>query len=173
MVKNAKIPDLKVVKDQTATPSLPLATNQPDAETFLYHVGKIERERAKVDLQRKSLKQVRRAAQDAGLILKDIDRVLKLRDEEPETVQEGFRRQMEYARWLGLSPAPQADLFEAAPSEADRWFEEGKSDGLQGLTAAGDRYDPASEAGQARLKGHAAGQEILLKRFKPLEAPAS
>ena len=162
MVKAAKMKKPVVHKVEAA------ASNGPDKETFHIHLGEILRARAKVEAVRKVLKAARRAAQDAGFNLHDLDEMISMREQEPETVQDTIRRKAQYATWMGLAPGVQGDLFDHAAARQDdktKWFEEGYVDGLEGVTAAGDRYDMTSEAGQARMKGWDKGQGILRDRL--------
>ena len=171
MVKTATIAPKTVLKDETkAAP----ADNGPDLETFHYHVGEIARKTDAVAAVRKILKDARRRAQDAGIILHDLDTVVRMRDEEPETVQKAIKRLATYAYWMGLSPGVQGDLFEAATvahSEEAAAEQQGYIEGLEGVTAEGDRYDMTNPIGQARLRGWRRGQDVVLQRFKPVEAP--
>ncbi len=179
MVKSATAPKKpRVLKDKTAKPALsivPTASNGPpeaDREAFHYHLGSIRRVKDRLDAVKKLMKTARRAAQDAGLHLGDLDRVIRMRDEEPETVQASIQRLATYAQWAGMAPGIQGDLFANAAASDDhlaRAEDEGWQDGIEGVTAAGDRYDITTETGQARLKGWQRGQEVLASRFKPLE----
>lgn len=172
MVKNAKKPDLKIVKD-TTKPALPPPTNL-DAETFHYNLGVIIQLKAAVDAKRKVLKQARRAAQDAGINLETLDRTIRNRELEPETVQQNIIREWQYNHWAGLAPGVQPDLFSVADSKVEdekKWEHEGYVGGLEGETAhENPRYDTSGPAGQARLRGWHKGQAVIAERFKPTEA---
>lgn len=181
-----KAPALRVVSKQspksshqTAEPGTGAGSNAADLETFHFHLGMIRRAQDAVAAHRKVLKDHRRKASDAGINLGDLDLVMKMAEQEPETVQETVRRIATYAHWMGLSPGVQADLFEAADGKEDAEAKaelEGYKAGIEGETATGDRYDAASPIGQARLRGHAKGQAILHDRFlskqKPEDPPA-
>lgn len=180
MAKRATIPAKtkpplqRVVSKQSpksaAKPKDP-GTNGPavaDRETFHFHVGMIRRQQDKVAAERKFLKDARRKASDAGINLGDLDLAMRMSEQEPETVQESIKRMATYAHWMGLAPGIQADLFEAADSKRDfekEAEEEGYVEGLEGKTAEGDRYDPANPVGQARMRGHRRGQDVVLQRF--------
>lgn len=182
MVKTIERKKPRVLKDENnVTPLRPpkaqpeAISNAPDREAFHYHMGMIVQKKAAVEAHRNHLKTARRAAQDAGLNLADIDRVLKMREEEPETVQESIARLAQYASWAGLAPGVQGDLFtDAAPklNAIQKAEDEGYWDGIEGVTATGDRYDMTNELGQARLRGHAKGQSVLMERFQQhVQAP--
>lgn len=166
MVKPVKATVPRVLP--TETPEAKPGDNQADRETFHYHLGIIVQMKAAVDAHRKHLKNARRAAQDAGIVLHDLDTILKMREEEPETVQDGIRRLAQYAHWAGLAPGVQGDLFKdglAKVDEVAKAEDEGYVDGLEGNTASGDRYDASTPAGQARLRGWNRGQDVIRKRF--------
>ena len=143
MVKTAKPPKLRVVKPEKPpkrekkAPG-PAGSNGPDFETFHYHLGVIVQHKAAVQAKQKILKQARRAAQDSGLVLEDLDRVIRLREEEPETVRASINRLATYAHWAGLAPGTQGDLFTAAdadePQQNPRDFK--NSDARRGIRAS-------------------------------------
>ena len=175
MVKSAFMPKPTILPDQNSKSS-PDPGNGPiplDREAFHYHLGMIVQNRAALKVRQKELKVSRRAAQDAGINLGDLDHILKIREDEPETVQEGIRRLAKYAEWAGLAPGVQGDLFDYGSKTATgavRAEDEGFVDGLEGVTAQGERYDVTTPEGQARLKGWNRGQQILRDRFvKPLD----
>lgn len=176
MVKSLESKKPRVLKDKSAPPPRkkadPAISNQPDAETFHYHVGAITRQQAKILAERKVLKDLRRAATDAGLNLASLDRIIRMRELEPETVQAEIRRDVQYAEWLGLAPAgTQGDLFKDLTNKLDAEQaaeNEGYRDGIEGNKGPAiepERYDAASEIGQARLRGWNKGQAVLHERF--------
>lgn len=176
MVKTLEPKKPRILKDKTAKPprvaAAPAASNQPDAETFHYHIGAIVRQQAKILAERKVMKDIRRAANDAGLNLASLDRMIKMRELEPETVQAEIKRDVQYAEWMGLAPiGAQGDLFkdltksldeeQAAENEAYR-------DGIEGNKGPAiepERYDMTTIIGQARMRGWNKGQEVLHERF--------
>lgn len=180
MVKSARPPKLSIVKP-TASAKPPKAKLPPptnlDQETFHYHLGVIIQMNARKAAVAKLVKQARRAASDAGVNLESMDRTIKNRELEPETVQANIIREWQYNHWAGLAPGVQPDLFTVADSKQEdeaKWEQEGYIGGLEGETAnENPRYDTASPAGQARLKGWYRGQKVIAERFKPTEAPAA
>ncbi len=175
MVKSLEPKKPRVLKDKTPlklvknsdTP----ASNQPDAEAFHYHLGAITRKNATIQAHRKELKEIRRAAMDAGINLRDLDTVIKMRELEPETVQADISRLVQYAQWMGLAPGTQPDLFkdvapkvDAEKAAEDEGYREG-IEGNKGPAVEPERYDTASEIGQARLRGWNKGQDVLKERF--------
>lgn len=175
MVKSLEPKKPRVLKDKTPlklvknsdTP----ASNQPDAEAFHYHLGAITRKNATLLAHRKELKEIRRAAMDAGINLRDLDTVIKMRELEPETVQADISRLVQYAQWMGLAPGTQPDLFkDVAPKvDAEKAAEdESYRDGIEGNKGPAiepERYDASTPVGQARLRGWNRGQEVLRERF--------
>lgn len=158
-----------------AAPKKPPETNAADLEAFHYHKGCILRAQEAVEMVKKTLKTERRRASDAGINLGDLDFALKMREEEPETVQATIRRIAQYASWMGLAPGIQADLFEAADEAADLQKvaeQEGYVDGLEGKTPEGDRYDIANPVGQSRLDGWYRGQAVVKERWLDKQEPA-
>jgi len=182
MVQTLEPKKPRILKDKTAKPprvaAAPAASNQPDAETFHYHIGAIVRQQAKILAERKVMKDIRRAANDAGLNLASLDRMIKMRELEPETVQAEIRREVQYAEWMGLAPAgTQGDLFKdiAAKLDVETAAEnEAYRDGIEGNKGPGiepERYDASTPIGQARLRGWNRGQDILKNRFLAKNAP--
>lgn len=174
-----KAPPLRVVSKSPKSAAQPPAgeakTNAADLETFHYHLGCIRRAQAAVAAVRKTLKTERRRASDAGINLGDLDLVMRMSEEEPETVQATVKRIATYAHWMGLAPGMQGDLFQAADeaSDAEEKAElEGYKEGIEGVTAEGERYDAGNPVGQARLRGWNKGQDVYRTRFQPLEQPA-
>jgi hypothetical protein len=166
MVKHLAAKKPRVLKDETVPESPP--SNMADRETFHWFLGRVVAKKATLDAHRKEMKAIRREAQDAGIVLKDLDHVLRLREEEPETVQEGLRRLVQYANWVGLAPGTQTDLFKDVAPKVDaeeKAYQEGKIDGLEGVSAQGERYDTANPLGQARLRGWNDGQKVIYDRF--------
>lgn len=184
MVKTLEPKKPRVLKDKSQQPApkqgakkqATVLTNQPDAETFHYHLGAITRQQAKILAERKVLKDIRRAATDAGLNLATMDRMIRMRELEPETVQEEIRRDVQYAVWMGLAPGTQIDLFKDAAPQVDLEIaaeNEGYRDGIEGNKGPAiepERYDTTSAVGQARLRGWNKGQDVLRERFMAKQA---
>jgi hypothetical protein len=172
MVKSLEPKKPRVLKDKTAPVKVAPATNQADAETFHFHLGSIIRKNATIAAHRKELKAIRRAAMDAGLSLADLDWAVRARELEPETVQADLKRRVQYAEWIGLAPpGTQGDLFKegAAALDAELAAEnDGYRAGIEGTGGPAlepERYDTASDIGQARLRGWNKGQAVLHERF--------
>lgn len=184
MAKRAQPTQPRVLKRTKASPANPVegkkkangeGSNAADLETFHFHVGEIRRAQAAILAVRKTLKQKRRDASDAGINLGDLDLVMRMSEEEPETVQGTVKRIATYAHWMGLAPGVQADLFEAADDREDLQKaaeNEGYREGIEGLSPTGDRYDPANPVGQARMRGWNKGQDVLKERFLNKQKPA-
>lgn len=175
MAKAAKIPKRTVRQDETPPPP-PLGHNGSlTQDDFHILIGEVIRKKAAVEAVKKGLKEARRRAQDAGINLHDMDEMLAMREQEPETVQETIRRKAQYASWMGLAPGVQPDLFTHAAEkqdEEDAAEQEGYIEGLEGATAKGERYDTTTIPGQARLRGWNRGQEKLKDRLLAINEEA-
>lgn len=167
MVRAAKLQKPTVHKDQT---QMPAGGNMLTGDVFRIHLGRIKKAQAAVDAVKKGLKKARREAQDAGINLRDMDEMLRMQDQEPETVKATILRKATYASWMGISPGVvQGDLFahaDAEESDVQKAEREGYEDGLEGVTAKGDRYDTSNPIGKARLKGWNKGQEVLRRHLE-------
>lgn len=167
MVRAAKLQKPTVHKDQT---QMPTGGNMLTGDVFRIHLGLIKKAQAAVDAVKKTLKTARREAQDAGINLRDMDEMLRMQDQEPETVKATILRKATYASWMGISPGVvQGDLFahaDAEESDVQKAEREGYEDGLEGVTAKGDRYDTSNPIGKARLKGWNKGQEVLRRHLE-------
>ena len=160
MVKRATLPKRTIHQDKTPGPGHNEGQNQ---DGFLIHVGQILKANAAVDAIKKTLKAARRAANDAGYNLADLDEAVSMREQEPETVQARIMRKAQYATWMGLAPAlKQGDLFsDAVVNDNEKWYQQGYEEGLMGGEAKGERYDVSTPAGEHRTEGWKAGQAIL------------
>ena len=167
MVRAAKLQKPTVHKDQT---QMPAGGNMLTGDVFRIHLGLVKKAQAAVDAVKKGLKKARREAQDAGINLKDMDEMIRMSDQEPETVKATILRKATYASWMGISPGVvQGDLFahaDAEESDVQKAEREGYEDGLEGVTAKGDRYDTSNPIGKARLKGWNKGQEVLRRHLE-------
>lgn len=169
MVKSARLKKPHVLKDQSKT-ELPAGANMLTGDIFRIHLGRIAKAKAAVEAAKKPLKAARREAQDAGINLRDLDEMIAMREQEPETVKATILRKATYASWMGISPGVvQGDLFahaDAEESDVQKAEREGYEDGLEGVTAKGDRYDTSNPIGKARLKGWNKGQEVLRRHLE-------
>lgn len=176
MVKSLEPKKPRVLRVVGKAETPPAATNQPDAEVFHFHLGSIVRKNATIQAHRKELKEIRRAAMDAGLNLRDLDTIIKMRELEPETVQADISRLVQYAQWIGLAPGTQPDLFKDVAPKVDleqAAEDEGYRLGIEangGPAVEPDRYDTSSPVGQARLRGWNKGQAVLHERFLSKQA---
>lgn len=180
MVKRAELKLRVVHKDETPKIGHNEGQNQDE---FLIHIGSILKAKTAVDAVKKTLKAARRLANDAGYNLADMDEAISMREQEPETVQATILRKAQYASWLGTAPPlTQGDLFSSAKGTPDEevWYNEGREDGLMGLSNKGDRYDTTTEAGQNRGRGWNDGNERRevvkkqqLEQFKENEKAAN
>jgi hypothetical protein len=164
VVKSARLKKPHVLKDQSKT-ELPAGANMLTGDIFRIHLGRIAKAKAAVEAAKKPLKAARREAQDAGINLRDLDEMIAMREQEPETVKDTILRKATYASWMGLAPGvKQGDLFAHADEEEDATKaaeNEGYYDALEGNKNTGDRYDTTNPIGKARMKGFHKGVERL------------
>lgn len=163
MVQAAKMKKPTIHKDETVG----VGHNSLDGDTFRIHLGRIKKAKASVEAVKKHLKTARREAQDAGVNLRDMDEMIAMSEQEPETVKETILRKATYASWMGLAPGvKQGDLFVHADTVEDdnaRAELEGYYDALEGNKNTGDRYDTSNPIGKARMKGFHRGTARLGK----------
>lgn len=164
MVRSATLKKPHVLKDQSQT-ELPAGANMLSGDIFRIHLGRIAKAKAALEAPKKALKAARREAQDAGINLKDLDEMISMREQQPETVKATILRKATYASWMGLAPGVvQADLFVHADEEEDAIKaaeNEGYYDALEGNKNTGERYDTSNPIGKARMKGFHKGVERL------------
>ena len=163
MVKSARLEKPKVLNPAPKPGHNGLLTQ----EVFLIHKGRIMKAAAQVAAIKKIEKAARRDAQDAGVVLKDLDENIAMSEHEPETVKDTIKRKAQYASWSNLAPPMQADLFmeDMKLDELKAAENEGYREGLEGETAKGDRYDTTNPIGRARMKGWEKGQGVLHKHL--------
>ncbi len=164
MVKSARLNKPHILKDQSQT-QIPVGGNMLTGDVFRIHLGRIAKAKAALEAPKKALKACRREAQDAGINLRDLDEMIAMREQEPETVKDTILRKATYASWMGLAPGvKQGDLFTHADEEQDATKAaemEGYYDALEGGKNTGERYDTSNPIGKARMKGFHKGVERL------------
>lgn len=164
MVKSASLKKPHVLKDQSQT-ELPAGANMLTGDVFRVHLGIIAKAKAALEGPKKALKRARREAQDAGINLRDLDEMLSMREQEPETVKATILRKATYASWMGLGLGQvQGDLFVHADEQTDATKTaemEGYNDALEDRPNTGDRYDTSNPIGKARMKGYHRGTDRL------------
>jgi len=120
-----------------------------------HHFHAISSQQAKVKEQQDDYKRLRKLAKADGIILSDLDFMMKCAEAEDETiVTDRIKREAEIAKWFALPIAFQPDMFgdlDAEPLE-DRAAREGEASGFRGKEP-NPPYDVANTAGQAWLKG--------------------
>ncbi len=121
------------------------------------------------------VKQVRKELKADGFSKEQVNYALWLRreDTDPDTVREQREERERVAKWLARPEGFQGGLFDGpgdgvdrAPA-VDRAYEAGKLAGLEGKSAS-PPHDASTPQGQSWLTGHADGQAVLAKGFKPL-----
>ena len=105
-----------------------------------------------------------------GFTSKQIDFCLRLRDQDPKEAAAEFAGAIQVAHWLAHPIGRQMGLFEDVDRTpgVERAYEEGKTAGMEGASRS-PPYDASTQQGQQWLRGHADGQAVLMKGFKPIE----
>lgn len=128
-----------------------------------HHFHAINAQAEKVAEQQAEYKRLRKLAKADGIVLSDIDFMMKCADVEDETIlTDKAKREAEIMAWFALPVTFQPDLFganEREPAE-DRAFREGEAAGFAGKDAA-PTYDAASPQGQAWMRGWHQAQEQM------------
>jgi hypothetical protein len=168
----------KVLKDETAPDTPPPGAGHigPDANTVLVWVGVIDRETAAVAAAKKKLAKAWKLALNDGVVRRDLERVMKMRDEDPETVMAEMSRLRQYAEWLGVPIGKQLGLFEQprmsilnAAELSQKAHDSGYLLGITGCNPDDQAYPPTHEHHTAHNEGWHAGQAVLLAKIKPIE----
>jgi hypothetical protein len=126
-----------------------------------HHFNSILAQKAKVEEQQTEYKRLRKLAKADGIILSDIDFMMKCADVEDETIVTGrIQREAEIAKWFALPISFQPDMFGdiAAEPLEDRAAREGEAAGFRGMEA-NPPYDASSTAGQAWMKAWHVGNQ--------------
>ena len=172
LVKSPKSKRKKL--DDIEPKAAPEPTNV-DMTTVLFYVGQMDAQDAAINLQRQRLKKIRKAAESAGIVLKDLDRARKMRDELSETTLDSMKRMASYARWMEIPIGTQlsfVDTLSSIPKTdelAERAERQGFTDGIMGKTQDWQAYPPDNEFHQRYLTGWHRAQDEFLARIKPLE----
>lgn len=128
-----------------------------------HHYGAIAAQQAKVAEQQAEYKRLRKLAKADGIILSDIDFMMRCAEiEDSDIISDRLKREIEIASWFALPVQFQADLFgndNREPAE-DRAAREGAAAGYAGKDPA-PPYDATSAQGQAWMRGWHSAQEQL------------
>lgn len=135
------------------------------SETFLEFVNQIIEQQAAVDVEKDKLKTLRKKAKAEGIVLGDLDAVVRMSEWGRNEVREHFANRQRYAAWLGLPTGTQGDFFKPVDTSdpkvaASEWEQKGVTAGLLGKDATAPEECPGEHV-QAFLKGHATGQKRL------------
>ena len=144
-----------------------------------HHFHAISAQKAKVAEQQAEYKRLRKLAKADGIVLSDIDFMMKCADIEDETIlTDRAKREAEIMAWFALPVSFQPDMFtdlDAEPLE-DRAAREGEAAGYQGKDAV-PPYDASSTTGQAWMKAWHVGNknrtEALASALEKLSAPTT
>lgn len=171
------------VADAAAAQTAPsFGSNEPTVGVFLTHVNILVAHDAAGDelkLQltehRKKRKTLRLGAQEAGIVMGELDRAVKDSQTELVDLQAKLDRYLTYMDWLGHGLERQAQapgIARATDTERDqmRWFKRGDADGRMGRPRAVPEGCPSIHV-QDFLRGHEHGQGLLMQA-SPLTAAA-
>jgi len=161
----------KAPKAQTVKVAAPKGSNDDqDRALFLHHLKDLPKLIKAKDDAVNAVRGFYKKAKADGFVKDDFDEARKMQGAEGEKVKKtAISRSLRIARWLGLDLGAQLDMFEQderVPA-ADRAYEEGKTQAMQGVTL---RTDYAQETEQYRefARGWHDGQAILSQGFKKL-----
>jgi hypothetical protein len=147
-----------------------VSNDDQDRALFLQALPKIAKLIADKDAAVAALRNAYKQAKADGFAKSDFDEAFKMQGHEGEKVKKAaIQRSLRIARWLGMDLGDQLDMFEQ-PSRvpaADRAFEEGKAQAMQGISARCD-YAPDTEQHRKFMEGWHAGQAVLSQGFKKL-----
>lgn len=161
----------KAPKAQTTKASPKADRNEDqDRALFLQALPKISNLKAALATANANLRNGYKQAKADGFAKSDFEEAFKMQGAEGEKVKKAaISRSLRIARWLGLDLGSQLDMFEQderVPA-ADRSFEEGKSQAMQGISLKCD-YAPETEQFRKFAEGWHEGQAVLSKGFKKL-----
>ena len=160
----------KEAKPKPAKNAPRVSNDDQDRALFLQALPKIAKLIADKDAAVAALRNAYKQAKADGFDKVDFDEAFKMQGHEGEKVKKAaISRSLRIARWLGMDLGDQLDMFEQ-PSRvpaADRSFEEGKTQAMQGISARCD-YAPDTEQYRNFMRGWHAGQEVLSQGFKKL-----
>lgn len=128
-----------------------------------HHYGAIAAQQAKVAAQNAEYKRLRKLAKADGIVLSDIDFMMKCAEVEDADILTGkAKREAEIMAWFALPVQFQPDMFGGDSREPgeDRAVREGEAAGFAGKDPSAP-YDAASVQGQAWLRGWHKAQEQM------------
>jgi len=166
-------PEPEVAKaKETKAKNAPRASNDDqDRALFLQALPKIAGLKAALNTANANLRNAYKQAKADGFAKSDFEEAFKMQGAEGEKAKKSaIARSLRIARWLGMDLGSQLDMFEQderVPA-ADRAFEEGKSQAMQGISAKCD-YAPETEQYRRFMEGWHVGQAVLANGFKKLK----
>lgn len=165
----------KTLPDQTAP--IAGATNGPDREEALFMMGQFLASKAKIKEARNADTRLRNQAKLRGFDLEQFDRAIAEREREDGTTLDNLLTFKRYCMFLGLPIGSQLELLANPASNGhsqedinERAHDDGYELGLMGKNADEQAYPPMTPEGQEHMRGWHAGQEVLLEKFKDLNA---
>lgn len=140
-------------------------TDEQNRALFLHHLPKVADLKDKVATATANLRNAYKAAKADGFLKADFDTAFEIQGAEGEKKRKAaIARSLQIARWLGCDLGAQLDMFVEDPlvPAADRAYEEGKTDSLQGKSAK-PSYDPSTEQHRRYMAGFHDATEARIK----------
>lgn len=149
--------------------------SQPDGDTVLFFAGQFRRAIAKTQAAQKAFKDVKKAANGAGIVVAELLEIMREQDLEPETLAQRAARRFAYGNALGVKTGIQLTLFDQPISsipthteKSDRAYRAGYAAGIMGDDPDRQAYPVDNEHHQNHMQGWHDGQKVLLDRIGPI-----
>ncbi|MBB3144901.1 hypothetical protein FHS21_001302 [Phyllobacterium trifolii] len=128
---------------------------------MFHHFSAVQIAQNAVNLANEERKRVRKLAKVDGIVLSDLDFMLRCAEIEDPTIITGQIRSMtQIAEWFALPVQYQPDMFVDRAPALERIEAEGLVAGLSGMTGVSE-YGAGSPEDQAWMKGWTKGQKSL------------
>lgn len=142
-----------------------------DQTTFLYFLGRQKEIEEELSALKAKKKKLRRQARDEGIVLADMDAMLRLEALGDDAVEEHFRNQIQYARYMRLPVGTQLGFFDEEVPEAkettpEKSKQDGRAAGLRGSDLSDNPHEMNTKAGQGWAEGWHDGQKELAEQLK-------
>ncbi|MEJ8571272.1 hypothetical protein [Microbaculum marinum] len=159
----------KAAADETTAAPADAGDNRPTELTaeerkslHFHHYRRIAAKKDELDAIREEYKTLRKEAKADGLILADVDFMLKCAEiQDDSIVTDELRRRTEIAAWFALPVQYQADLFTGFSDAHDRIEKEGEAAGLAGRNVDSHDYAKGSTEAEVYERGWDRGQKTM------------
>lgn len=154
--------------------------NGPSREDLLFFAGQIRLADEKCTETRDARKKLRQAAVLRGIQLNMLDWVMKVAEEDDDTILDNLRTFKSYAQAFDLPIGSQLDLFgtpgsgsaQANGGVSEKAFRSGYQRGVAGLGPDDQAYPPMTVEGQEHMRGWSDGQKVNHEKLLKLNAEA-